>query len=108
VARHVGEKTGLIEKDQAGRIDGRYILTKADTLLGNIRPLLLTRVKGLFLSTRPWRCNARQTLDALIGSPVRAVNASAYSVKVASFFSATNAFRTAPSFSSNTEAKPRP
>src|SRR3954454_11329597 len=106
--RHVRQDRALIQKDQTVRIDRRNLLAELIAFGGDIRPQLLTRPQSLFLTTKPWRRSARQTLDSLISSPVLAVKARVYSARVASFLSATSERNTAPSSSSRIDGNPRP
>src|SRR5690349_16977337 len=97
--RHVRQNPTLIQEDQSVRIDCRNFFAELIAFGGDIRPPLLTRPQSLFLTTKPWRRNARHILDSLISSPVIAVKAWVYSARVASFFAATSERNTAPSSS---------
>src|SRR3954452_13540657 len=105
---HVRQHPTLIQEDQSVWIDCRNFFAEVIPFGGNIRPPLLTRPQSLFLTTKPWRRNARHILDSLISAPVLAVKAWVYSARVASFFAATSERNTAPSSSSRIDGNPRP
>ncbi len=85
-----GVDPGLIDEDEASRVDPGQLGTPPRPRLGDILPVLLGRPECLFLRTKPRLFSARQTAARLRRTPVRAASRSAYSASVASFCSSTS------------------
>jgi hypothetical protein len=81
---------GLIDEDEAGRVDPGQLGTPCRPGLGDILPVLLGRAEGLFLRTKPRLFSARQTAARLRRTPVRAASPWACAASVASFCSPTS------------------
>jgi hypothetical protein len=54
-ARHVGLGPGLVDEDQARRLDALLTFAPARPVAAYVRAVLLARDERLFLSVTPWR-----------------------------------------------------
>src|SRR3954454_4059628 len=89
-ARHVGGRPRLVDEDQAIGIERRLAANEHAPGLGYIRPLLLGRVQGLFLSVNFWPARNRCTVLSPTVTPHEAASALRISCKVKSGCRATN------------------
>jgi hypothetical protein len=62
-ARHVGLGPGLVDEDQARRIDAALIGSPAHPMAAYIRAILLARKERLFLSVTPIRRKKRLIIE---------------------------------------------
>ena len=74
-ARHIGRGPGLVDEDQLLRIEIELAFEPGLATFQNVGPLLLGRVRGLFLSEIWRRSKKRQIADTLKRWPL-SVNAS--------------------------------
>jgi hypothetical protein len=93
---HPGVDPGLVEEDQAARVDPGQLGAPGRPRLGDIIPVLLGGPERLFFRAKPSPFSARQTAARLRRTPARSASRSAYSASVASFCSVTSAASTAP------------
>src|SRR3954463_5574302 len=89
-ARHVRGGPSLVDEDQAIGIERRLAANNPAPGLGYIRPLLLGRVQGLFLSVNFWPARNRCTVLSPTVTPHEAASALRISCKVKSGCRATN------------------
>ena len=61
-ASHVGRGPGLVDEDEAGRIQLELLVEPLLAPLQDVRPVLLGRVRGLFLRVIRRRAKKRHTV----------------------------------------------
>src|ERR1700741_2064526 len=71
-AGHVGRRPGLVDEDQARRIEVELAIEPGPALPQDGGPILLDRVPGLFLRVMPWRTKKRWSVEFATTSPAPA------------------------------------
>src|SRR4051812_405694 len=106
-AGHVGRDAALVEEDQPGGIDRAGVLAVGGTLLHHVLAVPLAGPQGLFLRASPRRSSALRTIGPGTARPARAVNAPAYSGRVAALAAATSPSGTVSPSASIPRDRPR-
>ena len=72
-ARHVGLGPGLVDEDQARRIDAALIFAPARPVAAYVRAILLARDERLFLSVTPSRRKKRLIIEVSAGESLASI-----------------------------------